>query len=335
MGFGLAILERCRPGVFALWIGGLAALVILGATGNAAAAPKERYAAIVVDHKSGKVLFSRNADAARYPASLVKIMTLYMLFEALDAGRLSLDSRLKASARASRQSPSKVGLKPGQTIKVSDAIKVLVTKSANDVAVVVAEKLAGAEDRFAKLMTEKAREMGMTRTVFRNASGLPNSKQSTTARDMAIFARRMVEDFDHYYDYFALKYFTYRGKRYRNHNDLLFSYKGTDGIKTGYIRSSGFNIVVSARRDNKHLIAIVMGGKTSKARNAHAQVLLDQSFPKATTRRTWVKTPGTPPLPKRDPSRAPVAVLPWTPGVPDVAPRPKSPEFSSEDATEP
>lgn len=321
MSFGLAIVARSRPGFLALWIGVLAALVLPGAT-RSAAAPKERYAAIVIDHKSGKVLFSHNADAARYPASLVKIMTLYMLFEALEAGRLTLDSKLKASAHASRQSASKIGFKPGQTIKASDAIKVLVTKSANDVAVVVAESLAGSEARFAKLMTEKARDLGMTRTSFRNASGLPNAKQATTARDMAILARRMVEDFDHYYDYFALKFFTYRGKRHRNHNELLFSYKGTDGIKTGYIRSSGFNIAVSARRENKHLIAIVMGGKTSKARNDHVQALLDQNFPKATTRRTWAKTPKT-------------SALPWRPGVPGAAPRSKPPEFSDGDGAKP
>ena len=335
MGLCLAMLERSRPGLFALWIGGLAALALCGVTGGAVAAPKERYAAIVVDNKSGKILFSRNANDARYPASLVKIMTLYMVFDALDADRLSLDSRLKTSARASRQSPSKVGLKRGQTIKVSDAIRALVTKSANDVAVVIAEKLGGTEDRFAKLMTQKARELGMTRTVFRNASGLPNAKQSTTARDMAILARRVMEDFDHYYEYFSLKYFTYRGKRYRNHNELLFSYKGTDGIKTGYIRSSGFNVVISARRTNKHLIAVVMGGKTAKARNAHARMLLDKSFPKATFFRTRAKTSRAPSPPKRNPSGATTAVLPWTPGVPDVAPRPKPSESWREDAAAP
>ena len=193
--------------VSTLWISAIAAALLLVAASDAQAAPKDRYAAIVIDHKSGKVLLARNADARRHPASLVKIMTLYMLFEELEAGRLKLSSKLKCSARASGQPPSKVGLKPGQSIRVSDAIKVLVTKSANDVAVVVAENIAGSEARFAKQMTEKARQMGMERTVFRNASGLPNPKQVTTARDMAILARRMVEDFPDYYGVFATKYF--------------------------------------------------------------------------------------------------------------------------------
>lgn len=265
----------------ALWICAIAALLLPGAVSVEAAESGERYAAILVDNMSGEILLARNADAHRHPASLAKIMTLYMLFEELEAGRLTPSSRLKASAHACGQPPSKVGLKPGQSIRVSDAIKALVTKSANDVAVVVAENIAGSEARFAARMTKKGRELGMRRTVFRNASGLPDPKQVTTARDMAILARRLMKDFPDYYGYFSLKYFTYRGKRYRNHNGLLFSYKGTDGIKTGYIRASGFNVALSARRGKKHLLAIVMGGKTAKQRNAHAAALLDYGFPMA------------------------------------------------------
>lgn len=301
----------------------VAVLAVLALQLMGAAGARERYAAIVVDHKSGKVLYSRHADATRYPASLVKIMTLYMLFEQLEAGKLSLNTPLKASSRAARQTPSKVGLKPGETIRVKDAIKVLITKSANDVAVIVAETLAGSEARFAKAMTEKARALGMTGTVFQNASGLPNAKQVTTARDMALLARHMVEDFEDYYGYFSLQYFSYRGKRYKNHNGLLFSDKSVDGIKTGYIRSSGFNVAISARRDDKHLIAIVMGGKTAKARNAHAKVLLDRYFPKATTKRRWAKEPKKPPLPLRNPRRGarPVAAVRTAP--PKAKPEPK------------
>lgn len=283
--FGRVTTRCSRLSVTALWICAYYLTCIAGA-GAPFAAPKDRYAAVVIDYNSGKELYAYNADVPRHPASLVKMMTLYMLFEELKTGRLKMSSKLKCSDRAARQPPSKVGLRPGQSISVADAIKVLVTKSANDVAVTVAETIAGSEARFVQQMAQKAEDLGMAQTVFRNASGLPNSKQVTTARDMAVLARRLLDDFPDYFGFFSTKFFKYRGKRYRNHNGLLFTYKGIDGIKTGYIRASGFNVALSARRGNKHLIAIVMGGKTARARNEHAEALLDYAFPKASSRKT-------------------------------------------------
>ena len=252
--------------------------------GRAGSAYAASYAAMVVDGHTGKVLFSRQGDAIRYPASLTKIMTLFLLFDYIEAGKFKETSRLTVSKTAAKQPPSKIGVKPGQTILVRDAIKALVTKSANDVAVVVAENIAGTEANFAKLMTAKARAIGMKKTVFKNASGLPNKNQVTTARDMITLANRLMFDHPERYGYFSRKYFKYRGKRYRNHNRLLFDYKGTDGIKTGYIRASGFNLVANVRRGNKHLIAVVFGGKTSKRRNAHMRSILNKSLPRATAR---------------------------------------------------
>ncbi|GAB4234330.1 MAG: D-alanyl-D-alanine carboxypeptidase [Methyloligellaceae bacterium] len=271
---------------------------------GSSAAGNSKYAAIVVDHHTGKVLYARNADARRYPASLTKIMTLYMLFARLQEGELKLSSRLRFSKHAAAQPPSKLGLKPGQTIRVEDAIRALVTKSANDVAVAVAENLAGSEAAFAKEMTATARAIGMSRTTFANASGLPNPKQVTTARDIATLSRRIMTDFPEYYRYFGLKYFAYKGRKYRNHNGLLFSYKGTDGIKTGYIRASGFNLAASVRRNHKHLIAVVMGGKTAKSRNQTMQVLLNRALPRAVARRRApVRLASHPPLPRSNPAR--------------------------------
>lgn len=261
-----------------------------------------KYASIVIDNNNGRVLYSRSADSPRYPASLTKIMTLYMLFAELDAGRIKPETRLKVSRFAAGKPPSKLGLKPGQTIRVVDAIRSLVTKSANDVATVVAENLGGTESQFAKMMTLKARDIGMTKTTFRNASGLPNKAQLTTARDMATLSRRIMTDFPDYYGYFRLKYFSYKGKRYRNHNGLLFSYKGTNGVKTGYTRASGFNLAASVIRGKKHLIAVVMGGKTSKSRNAHMQTLLNKSWKRASLhRKPQPARPRSVPLPPRHP----------------------------------
>jgi D-alanyl-D-alanine carboxypeptidase len=243
-----------------------------------------RYAAMVVDGHTGKVLYSRHGDALRFPASLTKIMTLYVLFDQMDEGKLRPNSLLKVSKFASKQAPSKLGLKPGKTIRVSDAIKALVTKSANDVAVIVAENISGSEAKFARLMTAKAREIGMRKTVFKNASGLPNKHQVTTARDMITMANRLMFDHPEQYKNFRRKYFKYRGKKYRNHNRLLFDYKGTDGIKTGYTRASGFNLLANVRRGNKHLIAVVFGGKTSGKRNAAMRSILNKSLPKAIAR---------------------------------------------------
>lgn len=256
-------------------------LAVLFATALVPTSQAAPYAAMVVDGHTGKILYSRKGDALRYPASLTKIMTLYLLFDQLEAGKIKESSRLKVSKRAAAQPPSKLGLKPGQTISVSDAIRALVTKSANDIAVVVAENIAGTEQKFARLMTEKARSIGMKKTVFRNASGLPDKNQVTTARDMITLANRLMFDHPERYAYFSQKYFRYKGKKYRNHNRLLFDYKGTDGIKTGYTRASGFNLLANVKRGNKHLIAVVFGGKTSKRRNATMRAILNKSLPSA------------------------------------------------------
>jgi D-alanyl-D-alanine carboxypeptidase len=252
-----------------------------------AAAP---YADIVIDANSGKVLHSDSADMPRYPASLTKMMTLYVVFEMLRNGRLTEDTVLTASVRASNAAPSKLGLKPGDKIKVADAIRALVTKSANDVALVIAENLASSEEKFARYMTWQAKKIGMTGTTFRNASGLPNPGQRTTARDLATLALRMHDDFPEYYDYFKTKYFTFKGKRYKNHNSLLFSYPGTEGMKTGYIRASGFNLVTSVKRSGKHIVAVVMGGRTARKRDGRMRELLNSALAKATHKRTRQKS---------------------------------------------
>lgn len=237
-----------------------------------------RYAAIVLDADSGRVLHARNADTRNYPASLTKMMTLYLVFDALESGRLKLDQRLPVSRRAAGMAPSKLGVKRGETITVETAILALVTKSANDAAVVVAEALGGTEAQFARIMTKKARQIGMRRTSFRNASGLPNRRQLSTARDMAILARRLLQDFPGQYRYFSRESYVFRGKQYKNHNTLLQSYPGTDGIKTGYIRASGFNLAASVRRDGRRLIGVVFGGRTARTRDRHMRNLLDRSF---------------------------------------------------------
>ena len=244
------------------------------------------YAAIVVDGNSGDVLHAADADAKRHPASITKIMTLYLLFERLEAGKFKLDTPLKVSKHASVQSPTKLGLKPGQTIKVEDAILGLVTRSANDAAVVIAEAIAGDEEDFAKMMTRKARALGMKHTVYKNASGLPNSDQVTTARDQARLGRAVQERFPKYYRYFSRRSFTFRGKSIRNHNHLLGSVRGVDGIKTGFIRASGFNLVASMKRDDRYLVAVVLGGKSGGARDARMRSLLDKYVKKASTKRT-------------------------------------------------
>jgi D-alanyl-D-alanine carboxypeptidase len=244
------------------------------------------YAAIVVDANSGSVLHSSHADAIRHPASLTKIMTLYMLFERLESGKLSLDSALRVSEHASDQAPTKLGLREGQTISVEDAIKGLITRSANDAAVVVAENLAGSEEEFARQMTRKARALGMNHTTYRNASGLPDSAQVTTARDQATLGRAIQERFPRYYKYFSTRSFTFRGQRISNHNRLLGSVEGVDGIKTGYIRASGFNLVTSVRRKGRHVVAVVLGGASAGARDARMRQLLAAHVDKAATRKT-------------------------------------------------
>src|SRR6266511_5718629 len=220
------------------------------------------YAAIVVDDKSGQVLHEVNADDPRHPASLAKIMTLYLLFEQLEAGKLKLDAALEVSTQAAVARPVKLGLKANQTIKIEDAIKALVTKSANDAAVVISEAIGGSEGEFAKLMTLKARMLGMTNTTYINASGLPAEEQITTARDQAILGRAIQHRFPRYYQYFSTPSFQYRGAEIRNHNHLLGQVKGVDGIKTGYTDASGYNLTSSVRRDDKHIVAVVLDGSS-------------------------------------------------------------------------
>src|SRR4051795_905241 len=245
-----------------------------------------QFSSIIVDGNSGAVLSSNNPDSARRPASLTKIMTLYLLFERLDAGKMKLDTELDVSAYASQQAPTKLGLKPGQTIRVEDAIKGLVTRSANDAAVVIAETIAGAEGDFAKLMTRKARALGMTRTVYRNASGLPDDEQVTTARDQSTLGRAIQDRFPRYYRYFSMTAFNYHGQSIRNHNRLLGKVEGVDGIKTGYTHASGFNLVSSMRRGNRHLIGVVLGGRSGGSRDAIMRNLLADNLEKAASKRT-------------------------------------------------
>ena len=244
------------------------------------------FASIVVDGNSGAVLQAASPDALRHPASLTKAMTLYLLFERLESGRLRLDSALKVSEHASEQAPTKLGLKPGQTINVEDAIKGIVTKSANDAAVAVAENLGGDEESFAKLMTQKAHALGMAHTIYVNASGLPDDDQVTTARDQSILGRAIQERFPRYYRYFSTESFVYHGEAMRNHNHLLGAVDGVDGIKTGFTRASGFNLLTSLHRDGRYLVAVVMGGPSASERDERMRELIGAHIKEAAARRT-------------------------------------------------
>jgi D-alanyl-D-alanine carboxypeptidase len=292
---GQSPILRGRRGVA---VGFLAALAIVSFAANEADA--RRYgrhgaqiesdgppsSAIVVDANSGEVLHSSKADELRHPASLTKIMTLYLLFERLDAGKLKLDTPLSVSEHASDQAPTKLGLRPEQTIVVEDAIKGLVTRSANDAAVVIAEAIAGDERSFAEMMTHKAHALGMSRTVYRNASGLPSDEQVTTARDQATLGRAIQERFPRYYTYFSTVSFNYHGQSIRNHNQLLGRVEGVDGIKTGYTQASGYNLVTSLRRGNKHLVAVVLGGSSAGSRDAKMRNLIDEYIQVASTKKS-------------------------------------------------
>ena len=238
-----------------------------------------RYAAIVVDAASGRTLHAESADEVRYPASLAKMMTLYILFGEIENGRLGMDSELAVSANAAAQPASKLGLKAGSTIRVADAIGALCVKSANDVATVVAENIAGSEEAFAERMTRTARSLGMRSTAFRNASGLPDPAQVTTARDMAVLARALQTDFPRHYANFSHRTFAWNGKRYENTNKLLGEVPGMDGIKTGYTRASGFNLATSVRRGGRRIIVVVMGEGSSAARNAEVAALVAAYMP--------------------------------------------------------
>lgn len=241
------------------------------------------FAAIVIDAKTGKTLDEESPDALRHPASLTKIMTLYLLFERIEQGKLSLKSRLNVSEFASGRPPSKLGLKPGTTIAAEDAIKALVTRSANDVATVIAENIADDEEAFAVLMTRKARALGMSKTVFKNASGLPDREQVTTARDMATLGRAIQDRFPSLYRYFSTQSFIWRGRAIANHNRLLGRVPGVDGIKTGYTNASGFNLVTSVRHKNRHVVAVVLGGRTGALRDQYMRELISDNLDDATT----------------------------------------------------
>jgi D-alanyl-D-alanine carboxypeptidase len=241
---------------------------------------------IVVDGNTGRALQAANAEALRHPASLTKIMTLYLLFERLEAGRIKLDAPLKVSEHAAEQAPTKLGLKPGQSIAVEDAIKAVVTKSANDAAVTIAENLGGDEREFAKLMTQKARALGMDHTTYVNASGLPDDDQVTTAADQALLGRAIQERFPRYYKFFSTEEFVYHGRAMRNHNRLLGVVGGVDGIKTGYTRASGFNLVTSVHRDGRFIVAVVMGGHSASQRDARMRELINDHIKDASLRHT-------------------------------------------------
>jgi D-alanyl-D-alanine carboxypeptidase len=255
-------------------------------------------AAIVVDANSGRVLFARNDNELRHPASITKVMTLYLLFEQLEKGRMSLNSHLRISEHAAEQAPTKLGLDPGETIAVDDAIKAVVTKSANDIAVAIAESIGGDEATFADMMTRKAHSLGMSRTLYRNASGLPNDEQVTTARDLALLGRAIQERFPQYYKYFATRTFYYGGEALKNHNHLLGRLDGVDGIKTGYTRASGFNLLTSVHRHGHHIVAVVLGGRTAGERDRMMAGLVEQTIDASATARTAYALASTPTAPE-------------------------------------
>ena len=275
------------------------------------------YAAIVVDANTGEVLHEASADEPRHPASLTKIMTLYLLFEQIEAGKLKLDTPLHVSAEAALQPPTKLGLKPNQTLTVDDAIKGLVTRSANDAARVVGEAIGGTEQQFATLMTEKAKALGMTNTTYVNSSGLPADEQITTARDQAILGRAVQDRFPELYRYFATLNFRYHGHDIHNHNSLLGQVRGVDGIKTGYTEASGYNLVASVRRDGRHIVAVVLGGKSNAARDARMRELIEEHMVRASTAHT---APSSPELAREEGAPVSIARVPVPASRPQATP---------------
>ncbi|WEK58785.1 MAG: D-alanyl-D-alanine carboxypeptidase [Candidatus Brevundimonas phytovorans] len=263
----------------ALVLGGLVLTPALGAPPPVAqSADNSRYASIVVDAASGEVLFSRFADARRYPASITKVMTLYLTFEALESGKVKLTDTLTVSPRAASQPPSKLGLAAGQSISLDDAMRATAVRSANDMAVVLAEHIGGSEAQFTARMTAKAKELGMDHTRFTTANGLPDTRQATTARDLSILSRAVMRDYPQYYRYLGLHEWYFNGRDYRNTNGLLATGRGYDGIKTGFTNASGYNLAASSVRDGKRIITIVMGGRSTASRNAHVAELMDTGF---------------------------------------------------------
>ncbi|MDX2155337.1 MAG: serine hydrolase [Hyphomicrobiaceae bacterium] len=258
-----------------------ALLLLLAAMAPGATQAAGRYASLAVDANTGQILHAEAADEPRYPASLTKMMTLYLVFELLEQGRLKPETRIVMSPNAADTPPSKLGLPAGQSIALGDAVKALITKSANDIAVAIAEHIAGDEATFAALMTQRAREIGLKSTTFHNAHGLPDNRQVTTARDMVMLGLRLYDHFPAQARLFALRAFSFNGRSHRNHNTMLDNYAGMDGLKTGYTRQSGFNLVASVRRDGRHVIAAVLGGETAAARNARMRVVLDRALVRA------------------------------------------------------
>ncbi len=245
-------------------------------------------ASLVLDARTGKVLSSENADTLNHPASLTKMMTLYLTFEALRRGDIDWDSKIKVSRTAAAKPPMKLGLKPGSTITVREAVYAMIVRSANDAAAAMSERLGGSESNFARKMTAKARQLGMSRTVFINASGLPASQQVTTARDMSTLAVALMRDYPREYRLFATPSFTFRGRKIRGHNNLMYRYDGMDGIKTGYTNASGFNLVSSVRVGNRRIIGVVMGGRTARSRDDKMAALLNRQLGKASNGRQFV-----------------------------------------------
>jgi len=269
------MIMTARLSIRSIVAGGVTALTLLSAP---AAFASDRYAAIVFDATTNEVLHADQADERRYPASLTKMMTLYLLFDALERGELRLTDNLVASRRAQQQPPSRLGVRAGDNVMVEDAIQALVTRSANDVAVMVAEKLEGSESRFAARMTAKARALGMRDTRYANASGLPDPGQVTTARDMLMLSQALLRDHPNRYRYFQTASFSWRNIYARNHNSLLGRVEGVDGIKTGYTRASGFNLASSAQRNGHRIFAVVLGGESAAARDAQMAYLIDNAF---------------------------------------------------------
>lgn len=255
--------------------GFLTGAVLLAATTGGALSIENlrKYAGIVIDAKSGAVLYEKDADAKRYPASLTKVMTLYILFQELEAGTIKLDERMTVSAYAAAAVPTELGLRPGLTITVKEAMKSLVTLSANDMARVLAERISGSESEFAERMTRTARALGMSRTTYRNASGLPHAEHVTTARDQARLGAAIFQHFPQYYALFQTKSFSFGGRTYRNNNRLL-GYEGVDGIKTGYITASGSNLLTAARRDDRHIVVAAIGFNSARARDSKVRELV-------------------------------------------------------------
>jgi D-alanyl-D-alanine carboxypeptidase len=263
------------------------------------------FSALVVDANSGRTLYSADENGLRHPASITKVMTLYLLFEELDRGAMTLRTQIPISEHAAGQEPSKLGLAPGDTISVDDAIKAVVTRSANDVAVAIAEAIGGSESNFADMMTRKARSLGMSSTLYRNASGLPNDEQVTTARDLTVLGRALEDRFPRYFRYFSTAQFDFDGEIIGNHNHLLGRVDGVDGIKTGYTRASGFNLLTSVHRDGRSLIAVVMGGRSAGGRDRIMENLIADHIAEASTARTATMVADASPVEPTEPAVAP------------------------------